>query len=293
MKTIYQFINVPLVVLRGQGGGSIIAAVFLIVVIGFLGAIVVSLVSTQSFQSVGELKSTEGLYIADGGIEYALRAGTFPNYSYPPWSTRAGATVANPCPSASAIVLGNGNFCVDPPTVLTAGIGSGAGISIPVVSTAGFPAAGLIQIDSEVIRYASTTATTFVVPGIASYRGYAGTSAAAHNLDAAAYPVVTLNPGPPLPNNCTALASIAIDSGISDTSAFLSNGVIRIDSEYFHYTGKTAASFTGVTRCFRGSTSAVHNANTPVYQRWITSTGSVSTLLGGTAQRVVRVTVDQ
>lgn len=304
-RFIYNLINVPLGVLRGQRGGSIIAAVFLIVVIGFLGAIVVSLVSTQSFQSVGELKSTEALYIADGGIEYALKTETstcgyaapstrpFPNFSCPEWSSRAGATVANPCPSGSAIALGNGSFCVDPPTVLTAGIGSGAGISIPVVATAGFPAAGLIRIDNEVIRYTSTTATTFVVPGIPSYRGYASTTAAAHILDAGVYPVVTLNPGPPLPNNCTALASISIDSGISDTSGFLSNGVIKIDSEYFHYTGKTAASFTGVTRCFRGSTSAIHNPNTAVYQQWITSTGSVSSLVGGTAQRVVRVTVDQ
>ncbi len=283
-RFIYNFINVPLGVLRSERGGSIIAAVFLIVVIGFLGAIVVSLVSTQSFQSVGELKSTQALYIADGGVEYALETGTFPNYSYPSYSTR-GVT--------PNIALGQGNFIVDPPTVLTAAIGLGAGISIPVVSTAGFPAAGLIRIDNEVIRYTSTTAITFVVPAIPSYRGYVGTSAAAHNQDAGVYPATRL--GAVLPNNCTALASIAVDF---DTSAFLSNGIIKIDNEYFHYTGKGALSFgTGaagsVTRCFRGSTSAIHNPNTAVYQQWITSTGSVSTLLGGTAQRVVRVTVDQ
>jgi hypothetical protein len=280
--------------LNNRSGVSIIAVVFLIVVVAFLGVIVVSLFVTQSSQSVGELNSTQALYIADGGIEYAFRAGTFPNYSYPVWSSRAGASATNPCPSGTGIVLGQGEFCVDPPTVLTGPIGTSVPVNIPVVSTTGFPSAGLIRIDSEVIQYTSTTATTFNVPNIASYRGYAGTSAAAHTADAGVYPATTLGGGA-LPNDCTALSSIPVNF---DTSEFLSSGVIKIDSEYFHYTGKSALAFgTGVagsvTRCFKGSTSTIHTPTTAVYQLWITSTGSVSTIFGGTAQRVVRVTLTQ
>ncbi|MBI3392394.1 MAG: hypothetical protein HY039_04330 [Nitrospirae bacterium] len=211
--------------LSSQRGGSIIAAVFLIIVIGFLGAIVVSLVSTQSFQSVGELKSTEALYIADGGIEYALKTGTNYNYSYPVWSSRAGATVANPCPSASAIALGNGNFCVDPPTVLTATIVAGA-VTIPVVSTTGFPASGILTIDSEQIAYTGTTPTSFT--GLVTTAG--------HNQDAAVYPATTLTVDPGAAGTTISVAS---------TPGFLIPGIIKIDSEYIHCTGTTAATFTG------------------------------------------------
>lgn len=286
-RFIYNLINVPLGlgVLRGQRGGSIIAAVFLIVVIGFLGAIVVSLVSTQSFQSVGELKSTEALYVADGGIEYALKINTStcgyvapdtrpsPNYSCPEWSSRAGATVANPCPSASAITLGWGNFCVDPPTVLTALILAGS-TSVPVVSTTGFPAAGRIKIDSEVIVYGSITATSFT--GLVT--------TADHRQNAAVYPVTTLTTDPGAGGTTIAVAS---------TTGFLIPGIITIESEWIHCTGTTVATFTGCTRGFKGSTAAAHASLSSVYQYVITSTGSVSTLVGGTAKRVVRVTVDQ
>lgn len=61
-------------------------------------------------------------------------------------------------------------------TSLTAAITSGVTASIPVGSTSGYPAAGVITIESEQIAYTGKTATTFT--GLT--RGYNSTTAAAH-----------------------------------------------------------------------------------------------------------------
>jgi len=45
---------------------------------------------------------------------------------------------------------------------------------------------------------------------------------------------------------------------VSDASNFPSVGILTIDLEAIHYTGKTATSFTGCTRGFDGTTGAVH-----------------------------------
>lgn len=267
---IYNLINVPLGVLKGQRGGSIIAAVFLIVVIGFLGAIVVSLVSTQSFQSVGELKSTEALYIADGGIEYILKNRTFPDYSM------LGATET----------LGGGTFTVDSPAYTTVVVPAGANVTITVNSTGWFttyPTAGGgnvgIVVGGEEIGCTGIGAT---FTGCNKLAGGAVTGGQLVNTEV--YPVTRLSGG---------LSAVATTITVDSTRGFLPQGIIKIESEYIHYTGTTATTFTGCTRGFRGSSSVGHGNGRSVYQYAITSTGSVSTLVGGTAQRVVRVTVDQ
>ena len=274
-------------VLEDRRGASLIAAVFIILVLAFLGAVVVDLVTTSTRVSTNEYFSSQALFIADGGIEFVLGYYTFPNYSDPPWSTRTGASVSNPCPQASARALGNGVFCVDPPTVLTSGIDASA-TTIPVVSTGGFPARGMIRINAELIRYDSVTATSFVLNN-ANRRGQAGTSASSHSQDDAVYPASILRDN--LPNNCTALASVRVRNPYP-LDKFLSSGVFKIDSEYFHYTSRTTTAFNNVTRCFRGSSAASHSAGTPVYQQAIASTGTVSAG-GQTFQRTVRVTVDR
>jgi hypothetical protein len=63
----------------------------------------------------------------------------------------------------------------------------------------------------------------------------------------------------------TALGT-ALDTGTvttiaaGDMSAFPSQGILLIDSELFVYTGKTAGSFTGVTRAQKGTSAASHSA---------------------------------
>ena len=151
-----------------QRGASLLAAIFLIVVVAFFGLIVVSLVSTQSFTAVNEVRSTQALYVADGGLERAL-------YAY-----RNGA----PCNTLAyaAVPLGSGNFTTtgtlyNPTTTTLSAPGvTNIATTIPVVSTVGYAPHGRIRIESEEITYAAILGNTFT----GARRGAAGTVAAAH-----------------------------------------------------------------------------------------------------------------
>jgi hypothetical protein len=259
--------------LNNRSGVSIIAVVFLIVVVAFLGVIVVSLFTTQSAQSVGELNSTQALFIADGGIEYIFKNRTFPDYSM----------------LGSTVTLGGGTFTVDSPAYTTVLVPAGAGVTITVNWTGWFttyPTAGggnvgiVLSGPSEEIACTGMTATTFT--GCNKLGGGALTGGQVVNTEV--YPVTRLN-GALTPGACP----ITVDS----TRGFLPQGVIKIDNEYIHYTGTTATTFTGCTRGFKGTSDVGHGNMKSVYQYVITSTGSVSTIFGGTAQRVVRVTLTQ
>lgn len=59
--------------LRKQEGVSIIAAIFIIVILAFMGLVFLTLFTTTSSTSVNELQSTQALYVAEGGKEYALQ----------------------------------------------------------------------------------------------------------------------------------------------------------------------------------------------------------------------------
>ena len=59
--------------------------------------------------------------------------------------------------------------------------------TITVVSTTGFPTSGYVIVDSEIVQYTGTTATTFT----GCTRGALSTSAVTHNLNSD-YPVITV-----------------------------------------------------------------------------------------------------
>jgi hypothetical protein len=255
--------------LNNRSGVSIIAVVFLIVVVAFLGVIVVSLFTTQSAQSVGELNSTQALFIADGGIEYIFRNRAFPNYSMNTYPGGGGV---------SSIALGNGIFQVTTPTFLTVQVNVGD-TSVTVDSTSGFASpSGRIVIDSETLTYSAVGPTSFTLSAAAT---------SSHAAGNAVYPVTTLN---------GAHNAITNTINVASTSGYLIPGVIKIDSECLHCTGTSSGNqFTGCTRGFKNppcGPAAGHPGGSNVYQYVVTSTGSVSTIFGGMAQRVVRVTVD-
>jgi len=52
------------------------------------------------------------------------------------------------------------------------------------------------------------------------------------------------------------------------TTSFSSSGTVYIDSEIFTYTGKTATTFTGVTRATSSTTAALHSSNTVISESW-------------------------
>ncbi|WDT77125.1 MAG: hypothetical protein MPW16_07865 [Candidatus Manganitrophus sp.] len=155
---------------KTERGIALIAAVFMIVVFGFIGIALVSLVGTQGFSSMNEVKSDQALFVAEGGMEramYMFRTGI------------ACAALTNLVPTA----LGAGSFTVigtlsRPVSTL---INQGGGINntvttIPVDSTAGYASHGRLRIDTEWIDYNGVTATTF----LNAQRGAGGSVAAAH-----------------------------------------------------------------------------------------------------------------
>jgi len=71
-------------------------------------------------------------------------------------------------------------------------------------------------------------------------------------------------------NNLSTALNGAITAGdttinVADASNFPSVGILTIDLEAIHYTGKTATSFTGCTRGFDGTTAAVHSDGSTVF----------------------------
>lgn len=244
-----------------QKGVSLIAAIFIIIVLAFMGVMFLSLVSKGSFSAVNTMQSAQALYVADGGIRYtlALNKNNIPNYStHGIWTT-----------------LGLGEFKVDTISYLTATVNVGA-TSINVDSTNNFPASGRITIDSEFIVFTAKTANTFTVNAVT----------APHNRYNSVYPAAQLlNPGL---NGVCGTVNINVVA-TDDTGAFNIPGVIFIDNEYFHCSAKTATQFQNCQRCYAGSSPAAHPSTRFASQYVLTSTGRIINSISSTAQRIVQV----
>jgi hypothetical protein len=242
-------------------GVSLIAAVFIIVILGFMGVMFVSLITAGSFSAVNDMQSMQALYIAEGGLQYtlALNRNNIPNYST----------------NGNWKDLGAGQFKVDTPAYLTANAAAGAG-TLSVDSTAAFPPAGRLTIGTDFgITYTGTDATHFT--------GVSGGQA--HLQNNAVYPAARLS-------TVISAASCAdlptIDVLNEDTGGFDVRRPFFIDTEYFLCAAKTQYQFQNCKRCCLGSSKAAHNTNSYAAQYNITSTGRVPGI-SGNAERVVGI----
>lgn len=153
-------------------GVSLIAAVFIIVILGFMGVMFLSMINTGTLTSVNDLQSGQAFSIAEGGLEravYRLKNGTSCNPAFP---TNLNET---------NVLLGQGDFDIaginytDSTAVLSAGINNVDTI-IPVTSSVNFAPMGRIMIESEIIDYHGISGNTL----INAVRGVDGTTAVAH-----------------------------------------------------------------------------------------------------------------
>ncbi len=133
--------------------------------------------------------------------------------------------------------------------------------TITVDSTAGYPSAGTLLIDTEVMTYTTTTTTTFT--GVV--RGTLGTTAATHADNATIKTYLFSGAA------STASTTLASDPGaagttitVGSTAGYPSSGAIRIENELITYSGTNSTQFTGATRGARGTTGATHAAGTTV-----------------------------
>ncbi len=150
--------------------------------------------------------------------------------------------------------------------------------TITVDSTTGYPSAGTLLIDTEVMTYTATTATTFT--GVV--RGRLGTLETTHNDNATVK--TYLFSGMDGTVVSSAALSADITSGgttatVNSTSGYPTSGSLRIDNEIMSYSGTAATTFTGLTRGLRSTTAAAHTSGAtvrllpaPVF--FITSDGS-------------------
>lgn len=248
-----------------QRGVSLIAAIFIIVILAFMGVMFVTLINTSSFTAVNDLQSDQALYVAQGGLEYILNYGTFPNFSMG---------------GVSKSLTSAGQFLTSTPAYLTAAVALG-NTTISVNSTAGFYAGsvampGWIIIDNDTISYTGSTGNSFT--GVANI-------SAAHASGNAVYPVASLTTA--LVTGCA--SPVNIQSSYASNN-FLIPGIVTIGTELFYCTGATIAtpgSFNNCTRCYQGSISAAHATGTGnIFQYVITSTGTV-----GNARRTIKARI--
>lgn len=166
--------------LQNQSGVSIIAAIFIIVILAFMGLVFLTLFTATSSTSINELQSTQALYVAEGGMERAL------------YGLRTDTVCASPPPGSvtyNNISIGQGSFTVTEtlyspavPTTLSAAI-TNTDTTIPLVSTAGYAPHGRIQIDFEKIDYAGISGNNL----LGARRAVAGSTAAAHASGASVF----------------------------------------------------------------------------------------------------------
>ncbi|MDP1602654.1 MAG: hypothetical protein Q8M03_05260, partial [Legionella sp.] len=101
---------------RQRGAFLIIAAVFLLIVLAFLGAVFLTTFTTSTSTALNEVQSTRALFVAEGGVEFARRDLTLDANWY--W---------NPDPNSLSGTLGSGQFATDisyPATALRKNIGA-------------------------------------------------------------------------------------------------------------------------------------------------------------------------
>lgn len=163
--------------LTNEKGVTVIAAVATLMVLSLMGTVVVSLVGIENYSALHQAQTVEAHWIAEAGIQRAL--------TYMSRENGNCTTITGQAPFTN-VTLGRGTFTVTAtrynpsPTSLSSDIPA-ASTTITVGSTAGFAPRGRIAIDSELIAYTGTTATTFT----GAKRGMDGTTAAAHTSGAA------------------------------------------------------------------------------------------------------------
>ncbi len=276
-------------------GVSLIVAIFIIVVIAFMGVMLLTMVGTSTFTSVNDAQSTQALSIAEGGVEYEQRilAQNVDWYRSP-----------DPVDTTSPN-LGGGSFIAVtniPATKLKKRLLPGK-TPATVYSTNRFPPSGSLQIgddftvDAEIVQYTAVGVGTFTL--------VVSSVTITHPRGSNVYPVTKLSQA--LPANCSSPTSFIIAANaIPANNKFLSGGTLDIEGEEILYTGSSLSgvtmTVTGVQRCQDAASQTTppsHALNarvTPVlangesahYQAEITSTATV-----GAAMRVVKKTVQR
>jgi flagellar hook protein FlgE len=142
--------------------------------------------------------------------------------------------------------------------------------SLTVGSTSGFAAAtvaapGKFKLGDEIITYTGKTATTLTGITRGAYNSESKAVAAATSVSSFDS-IESLGLSQRQTDVGAALTSTATTLSVDSTADFENDGFIKIGNELIGYTGKTATSFTGLTRGAGGTTAAAHTLDAQITQ---------------------------
>jgi hypothetical protein len=279
-----------------QRGMSLIAAIFIIVILAFMGTMFVSLISTSTYTSLNDMQAAQAFYVAEGGVEFQQRelAASLDWYR----------SSTDPLSTATR-VLGPGTFTAStnlPASELRRRVRS-TDATASVYTTNRFPNAGTLLIGDDVasgaeyVRYTGIAGNTFTGLTRGITIGTITTAAATFQRGSTVYPVTPLLDA--LANACGSPASFRIAAN----SKFISAGIVDVEGEEISYSNSSTSggtmTLTGVQRCQGPTPSAAHAVGQPVtpllvggvdadYQAEVISTGTA-----GAGTRIVKKTVQR
>ncbi len=294
---------------RQRGAFLIIAAVFLLIVLAFLGAVFLTTFTTSTSISTDELQSTRAFAAAEGGLAFHQRDLAMNLDWY--------RSSADPLLTTTGRNLGAGKFTAAttlPATMLSARMCNPALPScipppaIRAYTTDRFPGTGFLQIgddlatDAEFVQYTGIAGATFTGITRNVTIGGSGGTPGAHARGSRVYPVTTLLDA--LPNTCATILALRV----ATHPKLLGGGTLAVAGEEISYAGSSSAggvlTLRGVERCRNGSCASctpapAHAAGTPVtpllpnaaapdFEAEIVSTGTV-----GATARIARTTVQR
>jgi len=287
----------------GQRGVSLLAAVFIIVILAFMGVMFVSLITTSSLTAINDMQSMQAFFVAESGVEFEQMTLALNLDWYR--STIDPITVPT-------TLLSSGSFTVStylPGTELRTQVSPSSTSALRVYSVDLYPTTGsglCLRIDNEFISYTGVGTTNVLCSGqppcftgISRGAGacFGGGTQELHKRGTAVYPASTLQTI--MPANCNDMASLTITAN----TKFLSAGTLDIEQEEVSYAGSSTSgallTLTGIRRCL-GNTQNVSHATgaevTPVlvggdtasYQAEISASGSVGAAVRGLKKTIER-----
>ena len=162
-------------------GNLMIAAVILIVIVGFLATTVATMAIVGLTSASRQIDSSKSFYIAKGGLERGIYAVAFQNL--PCTSVTGNANLTNISFGDGQFTVTGVNYAPSPAATLSAAITASSAI-IPMSTLVGYAPVGRVAIGSEFLNYGGTSTScggpAFCLTG--AQRGVEGSTAAAHNL---------------------------------------------------------------------------------------------------------------
>lgn len=152
---------------RAQQGYLAIVAVFIIFLVGIIGAAFAYIVSNSATSAANFMQSEKAFYLAEAGFEET--AHLLFNPTLTGTNGQIGCAEISGNSNLTGVNFGAGTFTatavagspVYAKTTLSSAVSSTA-TTIPVASTAGFSSAGRIMIDNEILNYGDISGNNFI-----------------------------------------------------------------------------------------------------------------------------------